>query len=216
MYGNSHPEAPESTRLFPFILSKLCDYFSYPNSRFTIHRAKEATARVTMWRELKMPCIYTMEASFCGASKGKQQGIHFSTRHLMESGRSVGLGLIVYCDIDVPKSVKELQIKRKKSPEEEKKEESEPLLTCFSLFNRKDLVNELLGNKNLLTMGEGKEDDSDDGSDSDPSEDNLEEDEIIKILPISKKKKKVIEARKKQLMSVNSFSKRPTIDKRKK
>ena len=71
MYGNSHPESPESTRLFPFILSKLCDYFSYPYSRFTVHRSKEATARVTLWRELKMPCIYTMEASFCGASRGK-------------------------------------------------------------------------------------------------------------------------------------------------
>ena len=181
-----------------------------------MHRAKEATARVTMWRELKMPSIYTMEASFCGASRGKQQGLHFSTRHLMESGRGVGVGLIVFCDIDVPKSAKELQLKHKKSPEEEKKEESESLLAPFAQFNRKDLVNELLGNKNLLTMGEGIVDDSDDGSDSDPSEDNMEEEEIIKILPISKKKKKVLEAKKKQLMSVNSFQKRPTIDKRKK
>ena len=197
MYGNSHPESPESTRLFPFILSKLCDFFSYPYSRFTVHRSKEATARVTLWRELKMPCIYTMEASFCGASRGKLQGMHFSSRHLMESGKSVAVGLLIYCDIDMTKSVKELPAKKRKAGEEEKKEEGEQLLAHYEQFNRKDLINELLGNKNLLSMGEGKEDDSDDGSDSDPSEDNLEEEEIIKILPISKKKKKVLEARKK-------------------
>ena len=142
--------------------------------------------------------------------------MHFSTRHLMESGKSVAVGLLIYCDIDMAKSVKELPAKKRKAAEEEKKEEGEPLLAPYQQFNRKDLVNELLGNKCLLSMGEGKEDDSDDGSDSDPSEDNLEEEEIIKILPISKKKKKVLEARKKQLLSVNSFSKRPTIDKRKK
>lgn len=29
MYGNSLPDKPEDTRMFPFILSKLCDYFSF-------------------------------------------------------------------------------------------------------------------------------------------------------------------------------------------
>ena len=66
MYGNNYNENPESTRLFPFIMSKLCDSFSYTASRFNVHKSKESTARVTMWRELKIPAVYTMEASFCG------------------------------------------------------------------------------------------------------------------------------------------------------
>ena len=53
--------------MFPYILSKLCDYFSFEQSRFSMHKSKEATARISMWKELKIPAIYTMEASFSGA-----------------------------------------------------------------------------------------------------------------------------------------------------
>ena len=67
MYGNSSAEKPEEYRMFPYILSKLCDYFSFEQSRFSMHRSKEATARISMWKELKIPAIYTMEASFSGA-----------------------------------------------------------------------------------------------------------------------------------------------------
>lgn len=68
MYGNNYPEKPDSTRMFPYILSKLCDYFSFEYCRFSNHKSKEATARVTMWKELKIPNIFTMEASFSGAN----------------------------------------------------------------------------------------------------------------------------------------------------
>ena len=70
MYGNNIAEKPAQTRLFPYILSKLCDYFSFEYSRFSIHKSKEATARVALWRDVKAPLIYTMEASFLGADKG--------------------------------------------------------------------------------------------------------------------------------------------------
>ena len=70
MYGNSSIEKPEESRMFPYILSKLCDYFSFEQSRFSMHKSKEATARISMWKELKIPAIYTMEASFCGADIG--------------------------------------------------------------------------------------------------------------------------------------------------
>jgi len=35
-----------------------------------MHKSKEATARISIWKELKIPAIYTMEASFCGADQG--------------------------------------------------------------------------------------------------------------------------------------------------
>jgi len=66
IYGNNYAENPEITRLFPFIMSKVCDSFSYDSCRFNMHKSKESTARITMWRELKIPAVYTMEASFCG------------------------------------------------------------------------------------------------------------------------------------------------------
>jgi murein tripeptide amidase MpaA len=41
MYGNNFQEAPEATRLYPLIMSKVCDQFSFPYSRFSMHKTKE-------------------------------------------------------------------------------------------------------------------------------------------------------------------------------
>lgn len=41
MYGNNYLDNPESTRLYPFIMSKLCDNFSFSDSRFSVHKSKE-------------------------------------------------------------------------------------------------------------------------------------------------------------------------------
>ena len=67
MYGNNIKDSPHSSRVFPYILSKLLDYFSFEQSRFSMSRLKEGTARIAMFKELNIPNIFTMEASFCGA-----------------------------------------------------------------------------------------------------------------------------------------------------
>ena len=58
-----------------------------------------------MWRELKIPCVYTMEASFCGADKGADEDKHFNTDHLMLAGRRLLEALLAYCNIDVTKKL---------------------------------------------------------------------------------------------------------------
>jgi len=37
-------------------------------------KSKESTARVSMFQKLKIPFVYTLEASFAGASKGLKAG----------------------------------------------------------------------------------------------------------------------------------------------
>jgi hypothetical protein len=61
-----------------------------------------------MWKELKVPAVYTMEASFCGADFGPNQGFHFTTEHMMDVGKQLCLALLIYCDINIPKSIKDL------------------------------------------------------------------------------------------------------------
>jgi hypothetical protein len=39
-----------------------------------------------MWRELRIPNVFTMEASFCGADKGDLKDCHFTTDNLMNAG----------------------------------------------------------------------------------------------------------------------------------
>ena len=101
MYGNNFDNRPHATRVFPFIMSKLLDYFSFESSRFSVHKSKEATQRVTLWRELKIANVFTMEASFCGADKGENKDKHFQPRHLMMAGQKLLEALIVYSKINV-------------------------------------------------------------------------------------------------------------------
>ena len=66
MYGCTDANNPLSSRIFTYLLSKIGASFSFKDSRFTIHKSKESTARVALWRELQIPNIFTLEASFYG------------------------------------------------------------------------------------------------------------------------------------------------------
>mgnify|MGYP007047510963 CR=1 FL=1 len=48
-----------------------------------------------MYRELNIPNIFTMEASFCGADKGQYKDIHFTTEAYMMAGQKLLEALIV-------------------------------------------------------------------------------------------------------------------------
>ena len=54
MYGNNIKEHPHSTRVFPYIMSKLCDYFSFEQCRFSMSKGKDGTARIAMFKELNI------------------------------------------------------------------------------------------------------------------------------------------------------------------
>lgn len=83
MYGCNNPSSPEDTRLFPFLMSRICPFFIFKDSRFGIQKSKEATARIAMFNELRIPSIYTIESSFCGNDEGPFKNYHFSTDNLM-------------------------------------------------------------------------------------------------------------------------------------
>ena len=51
-----------------------------------------------------------MEASFCGADKGKNKGMHFATEHLMNVGQRLMEALLCYCKIEVNKSPNDLKL----------------------------------------------------------------------------------------------------------
>ena len=52
-------------------------------------KSKEATARISMFHKLRIPFVFTLEASFAGASIGKLAGKHFSQGDLMNVGKYV-------------------------------------------------------------------------------------------------------------------------------
>lgn len=96
MYGNNYVHNPESTRLFPYILSKLNPQaFSIEKCRFSVQRQLEGTARIVFWRMLKTPAVYTLETSVCGAS-AESPTPHFTTSDLARIGKDLCLGLLTF------------------------------------------------------------------------------------------------------------------------
>jgi len=69
-------------------MSKSCEYFSYENCNFSIHKAKESTGRVVLYREFSLSNSYTLECSFFGPTKGSYRDCHFNISMLLEIGES--------------------------------------------------------------------------------------------------------------------------------
>lgn len=82
------------------MFDKSSNNFSYQGCSFAVHKAKESTGRVVVWREFQIQNSYTAEASFCGPSQGYYKGFHFSIKMLLDMGKEFCSTLAQYSDPD--------------------------------------------------------------------------------------------------------------------
>jgi hypothetical protein len=93
MYGCHNFSIPEQTRVFPLLLSRLSEPFEFPLCSFKMQKTKESTLRITMFKELSIPNVFTLESSFAGHNDH-----HFSAIDLMDLGRDLCLALLKYSE----------------------------------------------------------------------------------------------------------------------
>ena len=106
MYGCDRKGAPEETRIFPLLLSKISPLFDFHASRFGVQKSKEATARVAIFKELKTcPLVYTMESTFSGLDKGPHAGSHINTTMLESMGTDLCRALLIQFNLHVPEEL---------------------------------------------------------------------------------------------------------------
>lgn len=86
------PDDPDY-KLLPHLAQKFMRTFSLWDCHFLIERAREATARVAVWRQFNIPMSYTIEASTCGCDQGPYKNNHLTTKHLLESGEELCVAL---------------------------------------------------------------------------------------------------------------------------
>ncbi|XP_056657735.1 cytosolic carboxypeptidase 2 isoform X1 [Monodelphis domestica] len=87
-------------RVFPLMLSKNApDKFSFRSCNFRVHKCKEGTGRVVMWR-MGILNSYTMESTFGGSTLGNKRDTHFNTEDLKSLGYHVCDTLLDFCDPD--------------------------------------------------------------------------------------------------------------------
>jgi hypothetical protein len=191
MYGCHDDEAPEKTRVFPLLFSKICPLFSFENSKFGVQKSKERTSRISLWKEIGVPNIFTMEASFCGCKGGEFEGKHFTISQLMQIGRDMCRSLIFYYDIpnvilEMPPSnckevdTKSIMAKLIVAPDKKQFQED------YAKKLKDQVLSELKNDKELIEKGNDANSSS--GSDDCPSEDNLSRDVLRHVLPINMKK----------------------------
>ena len=165
MYGCSDPNNPKLTRTFPFLLSKISNFFLYKSCSFRMQKSKESTLRISVYKETRVFNTYTLESTFSGCDFGPKSGIHLTTEDLKQMGKDLCITIMVYNNLKLPE-------------------------TCQStvpVIEKEDLIEELETNPEILTESN---DDSSSGSESDPSEDNLNEQEIMEIFnpPLPKRR----------------------------
>lgn len=183
--------------------------FSFPDSRFSIHKSKESTARVSLWKEYKIPNVFTLEASFFGYDSPKGT-VHFSQNDFKNIGRYLCKAIYVYISqIKLGLTDRVMEISpvfvnehKDKTNDEVAKITERP--TISMKLTAENLLSELKTNTQLIEYG--KMSDGDSGSDSNPSEDDLPKEQLIKILPKPMRPKVIPKTETaKQMISITPF-----------
>jgi len=161
-------------------------YVSFEDSRFTVHNSKESTARVTLWRELQIDNIFTLEASFFGYDTEEGKTVHFTEEDFLNIGKDFCLALHKYILQINEKPIVQpgagasasstTPNNRKTSLDDTPNQRN----NAAAVWNTSKIVEELLSNRKLLDVG-FKNDDH--GSDSDSSEDDIPASVLKKFLP---------------------------------
>ena len=130
MYGNSgRVNDRMKEKIFPKLIDKNLDVFNLSDCSFQVQKAKEATARIVMWKEMGITNTFTLEASFCGPDQGKYADYHFNIDLLEEVGHKFCDTILDFCDPDqikVKQVLEELEIILPKASDSESDADSEP------------------------------------------------------------------------------------------
>ena len=181
-YGNNNKKDLKYCKYFPFVVGKISDVILFNKSYFKMPRFKKGTGRIHLFHELGIENIFTLETSYFGCNQGKYCNQYFNSEILKEIGRDICKGILL-CHYN---SNIKLSIELKKDILEINKE-FEDYLSNFKGKKEEKENNDVEIDKEQEEKEEDKGDISD--SESEPSRDNLEEEEIKKLFPFFNKKK---------------------------
>ena len=89
LYGCPSIDGSRKELMFPLIMSKNCDVFSYKDCSWAIPKDRENCARVIVWKEFGMVNSFTLEISYLGPSMGKYECYHFNLSLFQHMGDSL-------------------------------------------------------------------------------------------------------------------------------
>ena len=81
------------TRIFPYLMSKLNSMIDFRECRFNVSRSKEKTARISLWKEMRLPNVFTLEASFFGYKDNVYKTKHYNIQDYLDIGKDICINL---------------------------------------------------------------------------------------------------------------------------
>ena len=174
----NYKENKRICKLFPYICSKLSKIINFQQCTFAMPRYKINTERIVLFNELEDEDnnnIVALETSFFGINRdGEYSHLYFNTKLLKEIGRDICMGMLSYYykydDVTIEKNffndtgiLKQLDVDMREFEDEIIRE-----------VNEDDEEVEI----------------TDEKSESEPSVDNLDKNQIMKLMPSNGKKRK--------------------------
>ena len=197
-YGNFKEDNFSFGKYFPFSCAKKSKVIQFEKSKFKMPKFKNGTGRINLFHELNIENVFTLETSYFG-----YQNKYFNCDTLQSIGRDICYGILLYhyhsnLNIGLRNNLSDYPLIKEKVENDEKlinnqfaeyindiKKKEEKIENKNEEKDEED--EEVKSDNNDL---EGIEDESD--SESEPSKDNLDENEIMKLIPQTKKPKKLI------------------------
>ncbi len=215
-YAN-HKDDISSCKFFPFSTAKNSNIISFEKSGFSMPKFKEGTGRINLFKECDIENVVTLETSYFGCIKGDYAYKYFTVDSLKEIGRDICIGILysyyhsnnkfgIENILNYPKMKNKIEDGNKKIVNEFNKyiEEIE------NKKNNQDEKNEKNENDDLDDDCDIENDQSE--SESEPSGDNLDIEQIKKLLPPPDKGKKKKKRTKKLKITALSSMKRTALD----
>jgi len=175
----NHKENKEICSLFPYLCCKLSKILSFQQSTFSMPKYKNSTERLSLFRELNdndNNNIVALETSFFGTQNfndNNEKNYYFNSKLLHEIGRDVCLGMLSYY-------IKYENIAI----------ENITFLTDKENIKKFDIDMKEFEEVLLKKANEEENENEEELSESEPSIDNFNKKEIMKLMPVVQKKKK--------------------------
>ena len=230
-YANNMKEDIKKCRFFPFSCANKSNVISIEKSKFSMPKYKQGTGRINLFQELNIENVVTLETSYFGCINGCYTNKYFTTQTLKEIGRDICMGIIyLHYHSNLKSGIENINVKKnypeliKKIDNEVKSIDNEFNNYMEKIINKnkdkeiEEEKNNNSKNENETTKNDDEDNDDDDNDDdnisdseSEPSGDNLDIEEIKKLLPPPQKKNKKLRKKSKpttklhllQLSSIN-------------
>ena len=174
----NYKDNKRTCKLFPYICSKLSKIINFQQCTFAMPKYKQSTERIVLFNELSEEDnnnIVALETSFFGINRnGEYSHLYFNTQLLKEIGRDICMGMLSY------------YYKYENVSLEPNFLNNKDILKLLDVDMREfedEIIREVNEEEDEIELNDEK-------SESEPSVDNLDKNQIMRLMPTNGKKRR--------------------------